>query len=121
MCLGLQSSIPRALDLVAIQRRHEADISPLKVVLIQEVARYNVLLNKVRRSLADLQRGIRGLVVISPELELVFDSLFNGRVPESWLVAYPSVKPLAGWVRDLVARIEQLRKWADEYVFVQVV
>lgn len=117
LCVGLEASIPQPLDLAAISRKHEADNSPLKVVLVQEIARYNNLLTRIHRSLKDLQKGLKGLVVISSELERVFDSLFAARVPELWMSAYPSMKPLGPWVRDLVARIDQLRKWADEYVF----
>jgi len=35
--------------------------NPLKVVLVQEISRYQVLLNKLYSSLNDLDRGIQGL------------------------------------------------------------
>jgi len=35
--------------------------NPLKVVLVQEISRYNVLLKKLYTSLNDLDRGIQGL------------------------------------------------------------
>lgn len=116
LCASLENSVPQPLDLVAIMAKHEADPSPMKVVLVQEIARFNSLLNKIHRSLKDLQKGLKGLVVISSELERVFDSLFSAGVPEVWMSAYPSMKPLGPWVRDLAARVEQLRKWADECV-----
>jgi hypothetical protein len=37
-------------------------------VLLQEIDRYNVLLDRIHRSLADLHKGIKGEAVISPEL-----------------------------------------------------
>ncbi len=89
------------------------DNSPLKVVLVQEIARFNKLLVRIHKSLKDLQKGLKGLVVISSELEMVFNSLFVARVPEMWSNAYPSLKPLGPWVRDLAVRIDQLRNWAD--------
>lgn len=41
------------------------DQNPLKIVLIQEINRYNVLLKFVRKNLVDLEQGINGLVLIS--------------------------------------------------------
>ncbi len=61
---NLISSIPKPLDLAAIAIKYENDRSPLTVVLLQEISRYNSLLRKIRKSLVDLQKGIRGLVVI---------------------------------------------------------
>ena len=52
------------------------DQNPLKIVLIQEISRYNKLLNLVRKNLTDLEKGINGLVLISEELEKVMQCLF---------------------------------------------
>jgi len=41
------------------------DQNPLKIVLIQEISRYNRLLRQVRKNLQDLEKGINGLVLIS--------------------------------------------------------
>jgi len=49
--------------------------NPLNVVLIQEIQRYNILLNTMRISLNQLEMGIKGIVVISPELEIMMISL----------------------------------------------
>jgi hypothetical protein len=78
----------------------------------QEVERYNLLLLQVRRSCVDLSAGIRGTVVMSADLDAVAAALAAGRVPPAWLRAYPSLKPLGAWVRDLLARVEQLARWA---------
>jgi dynein heavy chain len=39
-----------------------------------------MLLARVRASCAELQRGIRGLVVMSADLDAIFDALFNAKV-----------------------------------------
>ena len=41
------------------------DQNPLKIVLVQEISRYNVLLKFVRKDLLDLQNGLNGSVLIS--------------------------------------------------------
>ena len=84
----------------------------LGTVLLQEMSRFNQLLRKLRSSLAELQRAIHGEVLMSDELDRMFTSLLNNRVPENWEeVAYPSLKPLASWVKDLCARVKFLRHW----------
>lgn len=59
--------------------------SPLEVVLLQEVERYNFLLSRMKMHMRDLQRGIKGLVVMSTELEEIYQSVYEGRVPAVWL------------------------------------
>ena len=38
------------------------------LVLLQEVDRYNHLLLRIKRTLVDLQKGVKGLVVITTDL-----------------------------------------------------
>lgn len=49
------------------------------------ILRYNVLLKSIRTSLEELDKGIKGLVVMSSELEEIFTCIFEGRVPSTWL------------------------------------
>ena len=81
------------------------DQNPLKIVLVQEISRYNVLLKVVRKDLLDLQNGLNGSVLISESLEKVMDSLFENKVPQKWKFAYYSLKPLSLWMFDLNKRI----------------
>ncbi|KAF2981156.1 hypothetical protein EK904_006835 [Melospiza melodia maxima] len=84
----------------------------MNTVLVQEVIRYNKLLEEVDLSLKDLLKALKGLVVMSSRLELMATSLYNNTVPEIWnSKAYPSLKPLASWVNDLVQRIEFMQNW----------
>ncbi|GAB0194609.1 dynein axonemal heavy chain 1 [Grus japonensis] len=84
----------------------------MNTVLVQEVIRYNKLLEVIAQTLRDLLKALKGLVVMSSQLELMASSLYNNAVPEMWNAkAYPSLKPLASWVNDLVQRIEFLQKW----------
>ncbi|KAL0220777.1 hypothetical protein RCL1_000631 [Eukaryota sp. TZLM3-RCL] len=109
----LSSQIPSKLDYALVQKLVGDDLNPFNTVLLQEVLRYNTLLHKIHVQIAQLRDGINGIVVISKELEDIFEAIYNNAVPKSWSFAYPSMRKLALWVSDLIDRITQLRSWAE--------
>ena len=67
--------------------------------------RYNKLVNIIRKTLEAVLQAIKGLVLMSEELEEVVDSMLLGRVPTMWKqLSYPSLKPLAPYITDLIRR-----------------
>eukprot|EP00898_Chlorokybus_atmophyticus_P006606 jgi/Chlat1/6947/Chrsp52S06617 len=87
----------------------------LAIVLMQEMERFNRLLERLRATLTELVKAIKGLVVMSGELETMYTSMLNNQVPTIWAsVAYPSLKPLSSWVRDFQDRFSFMRSWLEK-------
>uniref|UniRef100_A0A1Y1MBZ3 Dynein heavy chain C-terminal domain-containing protein n=2 Tax=Photinus pyralis TaxID=7054 RepID=A0A1Y1MBZ3_PHOPY len=113
MAADVLCKIPSPIDYETTDKLIGAHKTPLDVVLLQEIQRYNALLIGIRVSLNDLQKGIKGLVVMSSELEDIFVCIDEGRVPSPWLKTYPSLKLLGSWTRDLVLRVDHFSQWAE--------
>merc|ERR1711871_1617710 len=84
----------------------------MNTVLTQELIRFNRLTDEITRTLKEIQKAIKGLVVMSAELEQMGNSCVIGKVPTLWSrVAYPSLKALGSWVLDYLDRIKFLADW----------
>jgi len=105
--------IPDDFDLEAAQHKYPVTyLESMNTVLCQELGRANVLLKVIRASLRELQKAVKGLVVMSGELEAVGAALSAGRVPELWLSrSFPSLKPLGPYVREVAERCEFFATW----------
>jgi len=76
------------------------------------MSKFNTLLDQMRSLCKNLVKAIQGLVVMSQELDSMYQSLMNNQVPDSWQrYAYPSLKPLASWIRDLKERVAFIESW----------
>lgn len=64
---------------------HQSQRQTSFVLIRNYIGRYNFLLLSIKSSLVDLQKGIKGLVVMSSELEEIFTCVYDGRVPSGWL------------------------------------
>ena len=63
-------------------------------------------------SLELLTKAIKGEVIMSPELDLMYMALLNNQVPPNWAaISYPSLKALFSWIKDLNQRVEFMRNW----------
>ncbi|XP_034255936.1 dynein heavy chain 6, axonemal isoform X2 [Thrips palmi] len=94
------------------KRDEEGRLPSLTTVLLQEVDRFNKLLLAIHSSLSNLNRAIKGFVVMSESLEEVYYAFINNQVPKLWArAAYPSMKSLSSWVHDLELRLDFIKMW----------
>ncbi|XP_075759566.1 dynein axonemal heavy chain 9 isoform X2 [Pelodiscus sinensis] len=96
--------------------------TPYVVVAFQECERMNILSSEIKRSLQELDLGLKGELTMTSNMENLQSALFLDTVPESWTRrAYPSVAGLAGWFADLLSRIKELETWTGDFVLPSVV
>nr|KAI8727041.1 hypothetical protein BgiMline_033964 [Biomphalaria glabrata] len=117
-----EAVLDRLIDKLDIERANpnmftpdaKGRINSLTIVLMQETERFNKLLIIIKTSLEQLKKAIKGFVVMSEELENVYNAFLNNHVPELWArKAYPSLKSLASWVKDLIMRCCFIDNWIN--------
>jgi dynein heavy chain len=92
------------------------------MVAIQESERMNVLLAEMKRSLAELDLGLKGDLTMSDPMETLMNALANGSVAGGWAkLAYPSLRSLSSWIFNLLQRVEQLNLWTADLNLPKVV
>jgi len=93
-------------------RDEHGQVASLSTVLKQEVERFNKMLLVLWDVLKNIKKAIKGLVVMSLELDQVYKAFINNQVPPLWKKAsYPSLRPLGSWVSDLVLRLSFIEDW----------
>ena len=109
------SRTPQPYDRERIMKKYPIRFDEsMNTVLSQELLRYNGLVNVVRSSLSDLRKALKGLIVMSGDLEEVAKAMNSNKVPALWSKkSYPSLKPLGSYVVDMLARLAFFQKWVD--------
>jgi dynein heavy chain len=105
-------------DIEGIQMQYPVTYEEsMNTVLLQECIRYNKLIDVMEGTLPLLLKALKGLVVMSNELEAIANAIALNQVPKSWAeVAYPSLKPCSAWFDDLMDRLQFQYDWIDSGV-----
>ncbi|KAF6298410.1 dynein axonemal heavy chain 17 [Rhinolophus ferrumequinum] len=107
--------IPETFNMAEIMAK-AAEKTPYVVVAFQECERMNILTNEMRRSLKELNLGLKGELTTTTDMEDLCTALFYDTVPDTWVArAYPSMMGLAAWYADLLQRIRELEAWTTDF------
>lgn len=75
----------------------------------------NIVLSEMKRSLAELDLGLKGDLTMSEPMEKLMLSLATDAVPGSWKnLAYQSLRPLGSWLNNLLQRVSQINEWTAD-------
>ena len=115
----LVARLPKSLNVkeagpTTFAKLEDGSMNPLSIFLGQEIQKFNAMLSQIKKMLHELQRGLKGLVVMSAQLDAVYASLLFSIVPTYWGEGgkgYPSLKPLASWYKDFIERFNFMRMW----------
>uniref|UniRef100_A0A8D0H5U7 Dynein axonemal heavy chain 17 n=1 Tax=Sphenodon punctatus TaxID=8508 RepID=A0A8D0H5U7_SPHPU len=111
----IMDRLPEPFNMLEVMAK-AAEKTPYVVVAFQECERMNILTSEIRRSLKELNLGLKGELTITPDMEELSNALFYDNVPESWTNrAYPSLLSLAAWYTDLLLRIRELEAWTTDF------
>ncbi|XP_030605544.1 dynein heavy chain 11, axonemal [Archocentrus centrarchus] len=113
--------LPEEYNMTAIMAK-TTDRNPYALVCFQECERMNLLLAEIKKSLHELDLGLKGELTFSSKMETLQSALFMEHVPDLWArLAYPSTKTLAQWLSDLMCSCHELDSWTQDFVLPAVV
>eukprot|EP00946_MAST-07B_sp_MAST-7B-sp1_P003364 g3364.t1 len=109
------AKIPSTFDMELAELKYPVQWDQsMNTVLCQELERFNKLNGVIKSSLDSFMKAVKGIVVMSSELEKLGNQLYYSKIPSVWDAAsYPSLKPLASYVADFLERLTFLQKWLD--------
>ncbi len=106
--------LPPTFDMPKLRAKVDVP-SPTFIVLLQEVERFNFLIERMKVTLRDLSRALAGEIGMSQDIDSLANSLFNGQLPDAWRRLAPATEKLLGsWMLHFKARHAQYTGWADE-------
>jgi len=112
---GCLAKLPADFDTEKVQLKYPVKYEEsMNTVLVQEMLRFNKLIQRIRESLKNINLAIDGLVVMGADLEAAYNSIGINEVPALWKgVSYPSLRPLGSYLQDLYRRLQMLQDWYD--------
>merc|ERR1719498_1873425 len=102
----MQNKTPKKFEIDVIELYYPTMYEEsLNTVLKQEALKVNRLASIMVTTLKEFRKAIRGLVVMSAELDALGIEMFNNQVPEAWAnKGFLSLKPLSTWINDFNER-----------------
>jgi dynein heavy chain, axonemal len=106
--------LPPAFEILRIKKSFAMNVTPTLVVLLQELERFNQLVNHILKTLSLLRKALAGEIGMDASLDSIADALFKGKIPDEWRSLAPDTcKPLSSWMEHLTHRSVQYRYWSS--------
>jgi len=106
--------VPQTFEIWRIKKSFAMNITPTLIVLLQELERFNKLINRMGYTLSLLRKALAGDIGMDSTLDGLSVALFNNQIPDDWRKLAPDTcKTLAGWMDHLIRRASQYRYWSS--------
>ncbi|KRX00189.1 P-loop containing nucleoside triphosphate hydrolase [Pseudocohnilembus persalinus] len=105
--------LPEQFDAIKVREQFKIEyFESMNTVLIQEILRYNTLLEHLQTTLNDLIAALGGMKVMTQTLENLSEGLQTNMIPSVWISkSYPSLKSLISYIQDLNKRVDMFQQW----------
>ena len=113
LCIDLLVKLPKDFIQNEVKSclQRIGNTKPINICFRQEMDVLQTTLNVVRSTLQDLQLAVAGTIVMSEHLSDALDSMFQAKVPQSWLKNAWYSPSVGAWFQILVNRYDQWDKW----------
>ncbi|CAF3701942.1 unnamed protein product, partial [Rotaria sordida] len=106
--------IPPKKDLNIIKQKFKQFLTPLTIVLIQEIQRFNLLTSIMWKSINELKQALNGQINFSFQLDEINKYLYHGQIPLLWRSYTPQTKKsLGNWIEHFQRRNQQYDTWIN--------
>ncbi|XP_052562272.1 dynein axonemal heavy chain 10 isoform X4 [Culex pipiens pallens] len=113
VAVDILKKLPKPFEIWRVKKQYQINITPVCVVLLQELERFNRLLVRMERTLQNLRRALAGEIGMDAVLDGIGGALFNGLLPDDWRNLAPATcKQLGDWIEHLLRRNQQYKYWS---------
>jgi dynein heavy chain len=111
----VKKKLPKNINIEIVKKKFPIKKSEcMNSILIQEIMRYNKLLNLIYITLEDLVYAYKGLIPLTDEIEEISTQIISNITPKLWIKSsYPSKKPIGSWIEDLSERLNFFNIWIE--------
>uniref|UniRef100_A0A182NRZ8 AAA+ ATPase domain-containing protein n=1 Tax=Anopheles dirus TaxID=7168 RepID=A0A182NRZ8_9DIPT len=111
--VDILKKLPKPFDIWRVKKAYQVNVTPICVVLLQELERYNRLIQRMEHTLNQLRKALAGEIGMDAVLDNVAHALFNGQLPDDWRKLAPATcKQLGDWIEHLLRRSQQYKYWS---------
>lgn len=98
-----------------IKEKFHQRLTPLTIVLFQEIQQFNLLTSIMWKSLNELKQALNNQISFSDQLDEIKKYLYQGQIPLLWRSFTPQTKKsLANWIEHFRQRNQQYEKWIHD-------